>query len=83
MAKIINILSQDEKLRLKALKDVLNNQTELNKELKKSKDSPRARGLIQKEVEMVEVTESATKQIAEYFNGKEVSPIRVFLNEGG
>ena len=32
---------------------------------------------------MVEVTESATKQIAEYFNGKEVSPIRVFLNEGG
>ncbi len=38
MAKIINILSQDEKLRLKALKDVLNNQTELNKELKKSKD---------------------------------------------
>ena len=32
---------------------------------------------------MIEVTESATKQIAEYFNGKEVSPIRIFLNEGG
>jgi len=32
---------------------------------------------------MVEVTESATKQIAEYFNGKEISPIRIFLNEGG
>ena len=32
---------------------------------------------------MVEVTESASKQIAEYFKGKEVSPIRIFLNEGG
>ena len=32
---------------------------------------------------MIEVTESATKQIVEYFNGKEVSPIRIFLNEGG
>ena len=37
MAKIINILSQDEKLRLKALKDALNNQKEISKELKKSK----------------------------------------------
>jgi hypothetical protein len=36
-----------------------------------------------KEEIMVEVTETATKQIAEYFNGKEVSPIRIFLNEGG
>ena len=35
MAKIIDILSQDEKLRLKALKDVLNNQIELNKQIKK------------------------------------------------
>jgi hypothetical protein len=35
MAKIINILSQDEKLRLKALKDALNNQIELNKQIKK------------------------------------------------
>jgi len=32
---------------------------------------------------MVEVTKSATEQIAEYFNGKEVSPIRIFLNAGG
>jgi Fe-S cluster assembly iron-binding protein IscA len=32
---------------------------------------------------MVEVTESATKQIAEYFKGKEVTPIRIFLNAGG
>ena len=31
---------------------------------------------------MFEVTQSATEQIAEYFNGKEVSPIRIFLNEG-
>lgn len=32
---------------------------------------------------MVEVTEAAASQIAEYFKGKEVSPIRIFLNEGG
>lgn len=32
---------------------------------------------------MVEVTNSATRQIAEYFKGKTVSPIRIFLNEGG
>jgi hypothetical protein len=32
---------------------------------------------------MVEVTETATKQITQYFQGKEVSPIRIFLNEGG
>lgn len=32
---------------------------------------------------MVEVTETATQQIAEYFKGKEISPIRIFLNEGG
>ncbi len=32
---------------------------------------------------MVEVTKSATNQIAEYFKGKEVSPIRIFLNDGG
>lgn len=32
---------------------------------------------------MLEVTDAATEQIAEYFKGKEVSPIRVFLNEGG
>ncbi len=32
---------------------------------------------------MLEVTESATHQIAEYFKGKDVAPIRIFLNEGG
>ncbi len=32
---------------------------------------------------MIEVTNAATKQIAEYFKGKEVSPIRIFLNDGG
>jgi hypothetical protein len=32
---------------------------------------------------MVEVTETATQQIAEYFKGKEISPIRIFLNEVG
>jgi Fe-S cluster assembly iron-binding protein IscA len=36
-----------------------------------------------KEAIMVEVTPAATQQIAEYFKGKEVSPIRIFLNEGG
>jgi len=28
---------------------------------------------------MIEVTKLATEQIAEYFKGKEVSPIRLFL----
>jgi Fe-S cluster assembly iron-binding protein IscA len=32
---------------------------------------------------MVEVTEAATRQISEYFKDREVSPIRIFLNEGG
>ena len=32
---------------------------------------------------MLEVTASATQQIAEYFKGKDVAPIRIFLNEGG
>lgn len=32
---------------------------------------------------MVEVTEEATKQIKEYFQDKEVTPIRIFLNAGG
>lgn len=32
---------------------------------------------------MVQVTEAATKQIAEYFKGKDLSPIRIFLNSGG
>ncbi len=32
---------------------------------------------------MIEITNTETKQIAEYFKGKEVSPIRIFLNDGG
>ncbi len=32
---------------------------------------------------MVEVTESATVQIAAYFEGKEPAPVRIFLNPGG
>ena len=32
---------------------------------------------------MVELTESAREQIAEYFQNKEINPIRIFLNEGG
>jgi hypothetical protein len=32
---------------------------------------------------MVEVTEAASQQIAEYFKGRDVAPIRIFLNEGG
>jgi Fe-S cluster assembly iron-binding protein IscA len=32
---------------------------------------------------MVEVTDSATRQIAEYFKDRKVEPIRIFLNEGG
>lgn len=32
---------------------------------------------------MIQVTPAATEQVAEYFKGKEVSPIRVFLNSGG
>ena len=32
---------------------------------------------------MVEVTASATSQIAEYFKDKEIVPIRIFINEGG
>jgi hypothetical protein len=32
---------------------------------------------------MLEVTPTATEQVAAYFEGKEVAPIRVFLNPGG
>lgn len=32
---------------------------------------------------MIEVTSAATDQVAEYFKGKKVSPIRIFLNAGG
>ena len=32
---------------------------------------------------MLEVTQKANEQVAEYFAGKESSPIRIFLTEGG
>ena len=32
---------------------------------------------------MLEVTQAATQQIAEYFKDKEIQPVRIFLNEGG
>jgi Fe-S cluster assembly iron-binding protein IscA len=32
---------------------------------------------------MVEVTSAATTQIAEYFKNKEISPVRIFLSDGG
>jgi len=32
---------------------------------------------------MLEVTTAATTKIADYFKGKEASPIRIFLNQGG
>jgi hypothetical protein len=32
---------------------------------------------------MVELTPAAHGQITEYFKNKEVTPIRIFLNEGG
>ena len=32
---------------------------------------------------MLEVTTAATQQIEQYFKDKDVSPIRIFLNEGG
>ncbi len=32
---------------------------------------------------MLEVTQAAVEQIAEYFKGKTVKPVRIFLNEGG
>jgi hypothetical protein len=32
---------------------------------------------------MLTVTTAASEQIGEYFKGREVVPIRIFLNEGG
>jgi len=32
---------------------------------------------------MINMTDAAKTQIQEYFNGKEASPIRIFLNSGG
>lgn len=38
---------------------------------------------IEGELVMIELTDSAKEQIDEYFNGKEPTPIRIFLNSGG
>ncbi len=35
-----------------------------------------------KEIRMIKVTEKAQEQIKEYFEGREIKPIRVFLNQG-
>ncbi len=32
---------------------------------------------------MLEITPAAKKQIKEYFDGKKIEPIRVFINESG
>jgi Fe-S cluster assembly iron-binding protein IscA len=32
---------------------------------------------------MVEVTEAASQQISEYFTDRDITPIRIFLNDGG
>ncbi len=32
---------------------------------------------------MIEVTQAAHDQIAAYFDGKEIKPVRIFLNQGG
>ena len=36
-----------------------------------------------KEDSMLEVSAAATAQLAEYFKDREVSPVRIFLNDGG
>ncbi len=32
---------------------------------------------------MLEVTQAATQQLNDYFQGRKIEPIRIFLNEGG
>ena len=32
---------------------------------------------------MLDVTQAATMQVAEYFKGQDPTPIRIFLNQGG
>ena len=32
---------------------------------------------------MLEITEAAKTELTEFFNAREVKPIRIFLNEGG
>ena len=36
-----------------------------------------------KEALMVEVTAEATKQVTEFFKGRDIKPIRIFMNDGG
>jgi len=36
-----------------------------------------------KEDSMLEVSAAATAQLAEYFKDREISPVRIFLNDGG
>ena len=31
----------------------------------------------------IEITPTAQEQLVDYFKGKDVKPIRIFLNEGG
>lgn len=40
-------------------------------------------GLFKGGIPMLEVTEAATTQVAEYFKGQDPTPIRIFLNQGG
>jgi Fe-S cluster assembly iron-binding protein IscA len=35
------------------------------------------------EVLMIEVTQAAAEQVAAFFKGRDVRPIRIFLNTGG
>jgi hypothetical protein len=39
--------------------------------------------LIDKEDTMLQISAAATAQLAEYFKDRDVSPVRIFLNEGG
>ncbi len=36
-----------------------------------------------KEALMVEVTAEASKQVTEFFKGRDIKPIRIFMNDGG
>jgi hypothetical protein len=37
----------------------------------------------QEERKMLEVTETATRQLSDFFKDKEIPGIRIFMNEGG
>ncbi len=34
-------------------------------------------------MDMLQISESATRQLRDYFTGRKIEPIRIFLNEGG